>query len=195
MSKQNKKYIQLIKTARDLFWKFGIKRVTIEEICEKAGVSKMTFYKYFSNKADLIMHLIDDIFSDSMEKYSSIIKSNKPYKEKVYEMAVMKMEATSDISHEFLNDYYALFDDELSGYLQQKVQESLKIMLQDFIKAQENGDIRKDIKPEFIMYFLNNMVNMGNDPNLNSLYPNAQDMIMELMNFFFYGILPRNEQD
>ena len=140
------------------------------------------------------MHLIDDIYSDNMVKYTAIINSSKPYKEKVYELAVLKMEATSDISHEFLSDYYSLFDDELSGYLQQKVRESLEIMLQDFIKAQENGDIRKDIKPEFIMYFLNNLVTMGNDPNLNSLYPNAQDMIMELMNFFFYGILPRNPE-
>ncbi|MEE4114703.1 MAG: TetR/AcrR family transcriptional regulator [Marinilabiliaceae bacterium] len=194
MSKHTKKYIQIINTARDLFWKFGIRRVTIEEICEKAEVSKMTFYKYFSNKADLVMHLIDDIYSDNMVKYTAIINSSKPYKEKVYELAVLKMEATSDISHEFLSDYYSLFDDELSGYLQQKVRENLEIMLQDFIKVQENGDIRKDIKPEFIMYFLNNLVTMGKDPALNSLYPDARDMIMELMNFFFYGILPRNPE-
>jgi len=48
------------------------------------------------------------------------------------------------------------------------------------------------MKPEFINFILNHMVEFGSDPILNSLYPNAQEMILELTNFFFYGILPRN---
>jgi len=43
---ENQKYNQIIDTSKKLFWKYGIKRVTIEEICREAGVSKMTFYKH-----------------------------------------------------------------------------------------------------------------------------------------------------
>ena len=66
------------------------------------------------------------------------------------------------------------------------------MMIQDFKDAQRKGEIRKDMKPEFINFILNHMVELGSDPILNSLYPNAQEMILELTNFFFYGILPRN---
>ncbi|WP_372931944.1 TetR/AcrR family transcriptional regulator, partial [Mariniphaga sediminis] len=52
-NKKSKKYLEIMKTARELFWKHGFRRVTIQEICEKAGVSKMTFYKHFPNKIDL----------------------------------------------------------------------------------------------------------------------------------------------
>ena len=41
---------QILKTGKELFWKYGFKLVTIEEICKEAGVSKMTYYKYFTNK-------------------------------------------------------------------------------------------------------------------------------------------------
>ena len=41
---KNKKKQSIIKASRDLFMRYGIKRVTVEEICETAGVSKMTFY-------------------------------------------------------------------------------------------------------------------------------------------------------
>ncbi|MBE9509365.1 MAG: TetR family transcriptional regulator, partial [Bacteroidetes bacterium] len=34
----NQKFQQIITTAKELFWKFGIKRVTIEEICQEANV-------------------------------------------------------------------------------------------------------------------------------------------------------------
>ena len=48
----NPKREQILKTGKELFWKFGFKRVTIEEICKEAGISKMTYYKYFTNKMD-----------------------------------------------------------------------------------------------------------------------------------------------
>ena len=37
----------IVETATDLFMRYGVKRVTVEEICQTAKISKMTFYKYF----------------------------------------------------------------------------------------------------------------------------------------------------
>ncbi len=193
MNKHNKKYIQIIKTAKTLFWKHGIKRVTIEEICATADVSKMTFYKFFTNKNILVRHILDRIFDESVSKYNSIMASDKNYKDKVSDLVVLKMESTKEISHEFLSDFYNLEDAGLKTYMQQKTEESLTIMMNDILIAQKNGDIRADIKPEFIMYFLNHLTAMSDDPSLRALYPDAQDMILELMNFYFYGILPRKE--
>ena len=58
---KSKKLQQITQTAYDLFWRHGIKRVTIEEICRTSGVSKMTFYKYFDNKNDLAISVLDSI--------------------------------------------------------------------------------------------------------------------------------------
>lgn len=193
MAKHNKKYQQVLKTGKDLFWKFGIKRVTIEEICTVADVSKMTFYKFFTNKTELVKHIIDHTFEEAMISYNKIMQADKIYKDKITDLVLLKLDATNDISHEFISDYYALMDKELAGYLQIKVQENIEIMLGDLKEAQKKGEIRKDIKPEFINYFLNHLAVMGNDPHLNSLYPDAQEMIMELMNFFFYGIMPQSD--
>ena len=39
--KDNKKFQDIVATAKTLFWKHGIKRVTIEELCKEASASKM----------------------------------------------------------------------------------------------------------------------------------------------------------
>ena len=52
------KVSQIMLAAKDLFWKFGIRKVSIEEICSKANVSKVTFYKYFENKIDLAIFIL-----------------------------------------------------------------------------------------------------------------------------------------
>ena len=191
MSKKKK---QVLKTAKELFWKYGIKRVTVEEICTRASVSKMTFYKHFSNKNDLVKHILDTLYSESMKKYRRIMSSDRKYKDKVIDLYKLKLEATNKISHEFLSDIYNSGDEKLMEYSNIKFEENVGTMINDFLDAQKKGEIREDIKPEFINFFLNHMVKLVNDPALSSLYPNAQEMILELTNFFFYGILPCTEK-
>ena len=129
MSKHNKKYIQVINTARDLFCKYGIRRVTVEEICVEAGVSKMTFYKFFTNKVDLVKHLLVYIYEDGLLQYRSIMDSDIPYSEKVTELIKMKIEATNDMSHEFLNDYYSMMDTDLKDFIQELTEKNNSIIL------------------------------------------------------------------
>ena len=62
-------------------------------------------------------------------------------------------------------------------------------VLNGFKAARENGDIRRNLKPEFILYFLNHMTEMAKDENLLRLYRSPNELVMELTNFFFYGIL------
>jgi len=188
----NEKFNQIIRTGRSLFWKHGIKRVTIEEICLEAKVSKATFYKHFNNKIELVKRIIDWITKESMGKYHEIMSQDIPFEEKIVQSVRLKMEQTNEMSDEFYNDYLLHADPELSAYLGEKITEGISMIIKDYTDAQKRGDIRGDIKPEFIMYFLNHMVTMAEDPNLLAQYQNPQDLIMELTNFFFYGVLPRN---
>ena len=66
-------------------------------------------------------------------------------------------------------------------------------LIADYYQAQKRGDIRSDLKPEFIIYLLNQMNVMLKDDQLIRLYETPQELIMELTNFFIYGLLPRDE--
>ena len=61
--------------------------------------------------------------------------------------------------------------------------------LKGFIEAQKNGDVRKDIQPEFILYILEVLYEKMKDEKLLGLYKNTHDANMEITKFFFYGIL------
>jgi len=66
-------------------------------------------------------------------------------------------------------------------------------IVKDMIDAQKKGEIRKDIKPEFILYLLEDIANKVVDKNLSKLYSSKQELIMELTNYFFYGIMNNNQ--
>ncbi len=187
----NQKYNQIITSSKKLFWKYGIKRVTIEEICREAGVSKMTFYKHLKNKNDLVKHIIDHILESAMAKYRDIMEQDIPFTEKTSQSVALKMELTEEMSPEFFDDYFLHADPELSDYLNNKMTDSIGMIMKDYMQAQKRGDIRADIRPEFILYFLNHMTEMAKDEQLLSLYQTPGDLVRELINFFFYGIIER----
>ena len=67
------KYQNVIETGKKLFWKYGIKRVSIEEICKEANVSKMTYYKFFQNKNELVKTIYKNVMEDGMNQLETII--------------------------------------------------------------------------------------------------------------------------
>lgn len=191
MEKQSGKFEAIVGAARSLFWKHGIRRVTIEEICQNAGVSKMTCYKYFSNKTAIAKYLIEDMFESGVKAYKEIYSCEIPYEEKVKKMVDLKMSNAHEMSQELLDDVYKYQDEDLSDTIEDIKNKMIGIYLDDIHDAQKTGEIRSDVKPEFLLYFLNNMTEMFTDQKLVKLYANPEQMIAEVMNFFFYGIMPR----
>lgn len=189
----NPKREEILKTGKDLFWKFGFKRVTIEEICKEAGVSKMTYYKFFTNKMALVKTLLDEVLQAAMVKYEEIMNSDLPYPEKVVQLIELKREQTHTMSSEFFRDYVQSGDPELIAYLEKMSAENLQRFTDDFYKAQESGDIRKDLKVEFILAMMNRLVDWAqHDKHLLDLYEQPQDLAVEMTRFLFYGILNRD---
>jgi AcrR family transcriptional regulator len=192
MDNINDKYKDIVEKGKELFWKFGIKKVTVEEISSAAGTSRVTFYKYFSNKEELALHILKEISEEALAEYRTIMDSDAKFEEKVEKTILMKMKSTGSISHELLNDVYSGDFPKISEYLHKVSVESFSMVEEDYRKAQEQGFLRKDLKIEFVMYMLNKMQEMASDPALERHYKDSGEMVTELINYFFYGILPRN---
>jgi AcrR family transcriptional regulator len=194
MSKKSKSQKAIIEVARKLFWQYGIRKTTVEEICKKAGVSKMTFYRAFPNKVELAKEILREIMEESVRKYKDIAAKEIPYTEKVKEMILMKRNASNEISKEFIEEAY--FNQELgiASIMDTYRQKTIQLVMDDFKEAQEAGHIRKDIDLRFLMYMLNVMASEAiiNDHLLN-MYSSSHEAIMEVTNFFFYGIMNPTE--
>jgi len=181
----------ILKTGKELFWKFGFKRVTIEEICKEAGISKMTYYKFFTNKITLVQTIMDVVMEESLDRYNKIMDSDVPYPEKVVGMIELKRDQIETMTSEFFKDYVQSEDPELISFLEKLSRDNMQKVTDDFRKAQENGDVRKDLKIEFIMHMMNHLIAMAQEDALQSMYDKPQDLVMEITNFLFYGILNR----
>jgi AcrR family transcriptional regulator len=189
-----KKMGQIITTAEDLFQKFGFKRITIEEICSKADVSKMTFYKYFPNKNELIKCIMDNWLGLVLYSLDEVSKLDISFNEKIKILLKLKEESNAKLSKEFMLEYMNP-DEDMQLYFRKFYDKAISIFI-DFIKtSQLKGEVRKDIKPEFLIAMLNKMIELIKDESLIQLYPRAADFSLEINNFFYCGILPLETLD
>ncbi len=191
--KLTKKQKDILNAARELFWKHGVTRVTMEEISQAAGVSKMTLYKYYANKPDLALAVLKSEVEKSMDRFRDIMDSNLSFEDKIQQMLILKIEGTKDISREFISDIYQNPKLGLHHYIEEQSKHSIDLFMSFLKDAQNQGFIRKDIKIPFMLNYISQMIQMVSDEQLLSHYNDPQELIMEAMNFMFYGLLPRSK--
>jgi AcrR family transcriptional regulator len=183
---QHKKFLKkelIVKTAEQLFNRHGIKRVTVEEICRTAGVSKMTFYKYYLNKIELVRCLWNRWIDEGLLKLDENDALNIPLPEKIQRMFEWKSNFLSNISKEFIKDILPLN----LGY-----ERIIQRFNEFIINAQKRGEIRSTIKPEFLITVLNKLYELARrDEDLRSKYSNLIEFNREFKDFFWYGVISR----
>src|SRR5437899_11129172 len=53
---------RLMKAVRELIWTGSYGSTTIDQICDRSGVKKGSFYYFFNSKADLAVASLDEAF-------------------------------------------------------------------------------------------------------------------------------------
>lgn len=63
-----KKHKRILEKSEELFWKYGYNAVSVDQIANEAGISKMTIYKHFHSKEDLLIKVMENIIEFHMNK-------------------------------------------------------------------------------------------------------------------------------
>ena len=184
----SKKYHQILTTAEELFFKYSTKRVSVEEICEKANVSKMTFYRYFTNKHELAERIIRIIFEEASAKLDNTAQRDIPFMEKLDIMLKYKLEFMERMSSEYIEEYI----DRVQGTMMHAwIQKVMGFLTQ----AQQRGEIRADIRPELIMYMADKLSETVKDKRILHVYSDDySELTRDAWKMLYYGLLPRNDE-
>jgi len=190
--KQNK----LVDTAQELFSNYGVKRISVEEICKESKVSKMTFYRSFKNKFDILTYIIKDSYDRILKGSMKILKRKDiSFAEKMKEIMAFKMKVLGSMGDAFTNDVLSYKDPDYGKFLEQKNTEAVEFAKKLYADAQKSGDIRPDVNIELIMFTAEHLSLMVKEVMSNEkfkkLYPDKAQVIEESIKLFLYGIINR----
>ena len=152
-ARSQKKVDSIILNASRLFVQHGYHKVTMESIAQYANVSKVTLYKYFSDKQVLYEHILKEIYLEEYNEVVEVINSHKPFEEKIDGVVKARIKKYYDKSKPIFSGEITLSLD-----VQKFIKKYTKLMNKQRTKLYEQGKmegfINEDISDETLeMYF------------------------------------------
>jgi AcrR family transcriptional regulator len=115
----NERKRHVIKMAHQLFIEKGFQSTSIQDILEKSGISKGTFYNYFSSKNELLIALIKEIYIKMEQERNELLIGKNPSNIDVFVKQVelqMRTNRTNKLISLFEEVYFSK-DDELKDFI------------------------------------------------------------------------------
>ncbi|MGV8981045.1 TetR/AcrR family transcriptional regulator [Clostridium sp.] len=132
----NKNHEEIVQAGKELFLKKNFLNIKITDICSLAGVSRVTFYKYFKNMDELIFEVQINILNSMTEFVKDRSNLTATGKESVKSVLYSWKYFAKGYKDEM--KFIALFDTYYSSY---DLNEDLKIKYKSFII----GDIDRNV--------------------------------------------------
>src|SRR6266536_6636105 len=82
----------IARVAKAVFAERGYQQATLEEIAQRAGMSKATIYLYYKNKDDLFLHVVEELVNLVMAATAQEATTAKPPLAKLSSMVRAKVE-------------------------------------------------------------------------------------------------------
>ncbi len=191
---QPKKKKAITRTGARLFERYGVRRVSVEEICREAGCSKATFYKYFKNKTELVKHILTRMSEAVHRRTDQIRAMDVSFAEKVRLFTNDRLEATRKTSETFIEELVHANDD-LAEFVAELTAANHRRFLEFVTDAQSRGDVRPGVKPVFLLALLGKLGELTADEELKKHYEDYVALTREIVDFFFFGVVAPGGND
>ena len=180
---------KILEAALMLFYKFGIKGVTMDDIAKEMGISKKTIYRFFNEKDDIVTALCEVELKKHAANFEALVTESK---DPVHEMILIYhhiQKVYSDINPVFFYDLHKSFtkaSSEFDNFKKDFIYKSIYRNIEEGIKQEL---YRNDLDINFVtQYRVAQMDLLMTKDNFNlgtMSYAKAHQMVMDI---FMHGI-------
>ena len=185
-----KKDIFLKQVATELFYQQGWRLTSVAEICRVAGVSRVTFYKYFPTKQDLVKSIFEEQKNNMRQEFDRLLATKADLATVIQQILTMQQESMSTLySAAVLHDLNHDKDETLQDFFRQMVQEKYHYMHYFFSTLQKRKSIRNDFPVILIDVLIQKMDEMIHSSVLQQHYAGKeQQLFKDVLQLFLHGL-------
>ncbi|MCF0056676.1 TetR/AcrR family transcriptional regulator [Dyadobacter sp. CY356] len=181
---------RIIKEAFKLFWRYGIKSVTMDDIAKDLGISKRTIYQHFPDKEAIVILVIEQELESQKCQMDKMDEDQlNPIEQMVLGADYMRVSLAhmNPVVFHDLKKYHPLAWDLFHQYKHEYITKGIR---ENLVEGVETGLYRKEINVDMLSILRIEQVLMALDPNI---YPadkfNMMNVQMEFVHHFLHGIL------
>lgn len=186
----------ILQAATDLFAEFGYTATSVQQIVERAGVTKGALYHHFSAKEDILFHIYGDHFAQQLADLDRILAGGEPPEAALREVITCLVigtakaaKAAAVFSHEITRmsaEHYAEQQSEWRRY-----QDAVRDLIR---RGQQDGSFRSAVSPQMTSWAVFGVTNSMHTWFRPDGPKTAEDFAAELADLIMAGIVDGQEQ-
>ncbi|MCB2198153.1 TetR/AcrR family transcriptional regulator [bacterium] len=161
----------LILTAREVFFQYGVRKTTIDDIAQACGMTKSSLYHYFSGKEDLIRAVARMVMDENLEKYEAVVAKEIPLVDSLAALIKTIIARQKEMYPKFLAsleevlELIPMLKDVITGY-QQSVLNLIKKRLTKAVEMGEYNNLPVEEFSSILMILIHHQVKQCTDPSM-----------------------------
>lgn len=180
---------KILKTALELFFKYGIKRVTMDDIAKELGMSKKTIYQFYKEKDDLVNQLV----VVEMQKQECVFKNiEEQAQDPIHEIILISNTMSKMMQHInpiFFLDLQKFYFNAFLEFQKFKNECAYTDLLRNIKAGKDSGVYRQDINEEFTAKYRLSQIDMlmfGDYFSFEKIsFTKSHELLLDM---FVYGI-------
>jgi len=191
MNAEEKTRNKIVLAALSRYLAQGIKKTSMEDVASQAGVTRVTVYRYFGEKKQLVRAAFMHIVSALENVQETIAQGQNQNVEQYVDLigAALAALPTGDLPAR-MEELGRLYPDVLSEFHQARLAAIGKIFDQLFATASEQGILRDGLHRAVVQaYFLEAVVKVMESPGLVALDLSSSAIFATVKTIFLHGIL------
>ena len=181
---------RILEKGTQLFFRYGVKSVTMDAIAADLGISKKTIYQHFPDKDSMVYEVVQDFIAQDILKWEELDRLYSNVVEKMFKSFDMVKDMVTQMNPHLLFEIQKYFPKGFQLFKEHGEMCIHKNLIADFHKGAQYGYFRNDIDFELLARLRMAEVNLAFNPDF---YPNNKLSLYEtqltLMDIFMRGIL------
>lgn len=181
---------KLLKGAEDLFLKYGVRSITMDDIARHLGISKKTIYQHFEDKDDIVALVLKTHMERQRQQFEEIAAKSKNAVEEMVRISVLLKESMRNVNASLLFELQKYHQRAWNTWLEFKKKDIHQSIIRNLKQGIEEGYFRSDINVDVLGRMRLEMVQMAFD---NMVFPresfNLSEVQAQLFDHFVHGLL------
>ena len=146
----NEELKNILVKVRELYMKYGIKSITMDDVARELGISKKTLYQYVTDKDDLVGKVMDNEIAIRQEEICNCFRIGYNAIEELFEISILMNKLMRDQNPATEHDLKKYYPQHFQKIVNARREGIINYILLNLKKGIKEGLYRKEMNKEVI---------------------------------------------
>jgi TetR/AcrR family transcriptional regulator, cholesterol catabolism regulator len=157
---------KILRGAEDLFMKYGVRSISMDDIARHLGVSKKTLYQHFADKEELVMLVSKSHLERNSKEFETILETSENSIEELARISTCMKRNLEGVNQTMLFDIQKFHPKAWSVWIEFKHKYIRESVIRNLKKGIEEGFIRPEVDPEIMSILRIELIQLSFNPDI-----------------------------